>query len=161
MIIGEIRRFLRDNNSLRVSRSMRDTAYKALVSKEKLTQILDREPSIDEIANDIGASYKSVYFALNATSNTLSLDEIVCDDGNKSISMMDKVAAATTTSEEWLEDVMLQKAITALNSRERQILLMRYFSGKTQVEVSREVGISQAQVSRLEKNALEGVRKRL
>jgi len=161
MIIGEIRRFLRDNNSLRVSRSMRDTAYKALVSKEKLTQLLDREPTIDEIAQDIGLSYKPVYFALNATSSTLSLDDIVVDEGSKTISMLDKMSSASPTSENWLEDVMLQKAIKALNIREREILIMRYYQGKTQVEVSHEVGISQAQVSRLEKNALDGVKKRL
>ncbi|MCL2569930.1 MAG: SigB/SigF/SigG family RNA polymerase sigma factor [Firmicutes bacterium] len=161
MIIGEIRRFLRDNNSLRVSRSMRDTAYKALVAKEKLMHELDREPTIDELAIEIGASYKAVYFALNATSNTLSLDETVFDEGSKQITMMEKVPITTKESENWLEDVMLQKAIRALNIREREILLMRYFQGKTQVEVSQEVGISQAQVSRLEKNALDGVRKKL
>ncbi|MCL2846434.1 MAG: SigB/SigF/SigG family RNA polymerase sigma factor [Firmicutes bacterium] len=161
MIIGEIRRFLRDNNSLRVSRSMRDTAYRALVSKEKLTHLLDREPSIDEIAVDIGMAYKPVFFALTATSNTLSLDDVVSDEGSKTISMMDKIADSAPTTENWLEDIMLKKAIRALNIREREILIMRYFHGKTQVEVSREVGISQAQVSRLEKTALDGVKKRL
>jgi len=161
MIIGEIRRFLRDNNSLRVSRSMRDIAYKALVAKEKLSQELDREPTLEEIAIEIDTPYRSVYFALSATSTTLSLDEAVYDEGNKAVSMMDKVAISSSTSENWLEDVMLHHAIKTLGAREREILLMRYYYGKTQVEVSREVGISQAQVSRLEKNAIEGVRKRL
>ena len=161
MIIGEIRRYLRDNNSLRVSRSMRDTAYKALVSKERLSQFLDREPTIDEIAADIGLSYKPVYFALNATSTTLSLDELISEEGSKPISMMDRIASTEGNSGDiWLEDVMLQRAIRSLNVREREILVMRYYQGKTQVEVSQEVGISQAQVSRLEKNALDGIRKK-
>jgi len=161
MIIGEIRRFLRDTNSLRVSRSLRDTAYKALVAKEKLMQIFEREPTIDEIAVELELPYRQVYFALNATSNTLSLDDVVCDDGSKEICMMEKISANGIESEKWLEDVMLQKAIKSLTAREREILVMRYFHGKTQIEVSEEVGISQAQVSRLEKNALDGVRKRL
>jgi len=162
MIIGEIRRFLRDNNSLRVSRSMRDTAYKALVAKEKLTHLLDREPSLDEIATEIDMPYKPVYFALNATSNTLSLDEVISDEGSKSIAMMDKIATTDErAAEAWMEDVMLQRAIRSLNIREREILIMRYYQGKTQIEVSQEVGISQAQVSRLEKNALDGVKKKL
>lgn len=161
MIIGEVRRFLRDNNSLRVSRSMRDTAYKALVAKERLMQQTDREPTIDEIAAEIGESYKQVHFALNATSTTLSLDEVMFEDGNKQIAMLDKIPADTRTSDFWLEDIMLHKAIAALNARERDILVRRYFHGQTQIEVSQEVGISQAQVSRLEKTALDGIKKRL
>jgi len=160
MIVGEIRRFLRDTNSLRVSRSMRDTAYKALVAKESLMQLTDKEPTIDEIAREIGETYKKVYFALNATSTTLSLDETLFDEGRKAVAVIERVSSDAKTSEDWLEDIMLKRAIEALNFRERQILLMRYFQGKTQVEVSEEVGISQAQVSRLEKNAIEGVRKR-
>ena len=161
MIIGEIRRFLRDNNGLRVSRSLRDTAYKALVAKERMMQETMQEPTIDQIAARIEMPYKSVYFALNATSNTVSLDDIVCDDGAKEIALMDKIAAEQHGSEEWLEDVMLKKAIKLLAEREREILIMRYFHGKTQVEVSQEVGISQAQVSRLEKNALDGIKRRM
>ena len=166
MIIGEIRRFLRDNNSLRVSRSLRDTAYKALVAQEKLVK--EREqmgrndyPTIDEIAIEIGIPYKQVFFALNATSNTVSLDNIVCDEGSKEVCMMERIASDGNESEKWLEDVMLKKAIAALSEREREILVMRYFHGKTQVEVSEEVGISQAQVSRLEKNAMDGIKKRI
>ena len=161
MIMGEIRRFLRDTNSLRVSRSMRDTAYKALVAKEHLSKFMDREPSIDEIAIEIGETYKAVYFALNATSTTLSLDEHVLEDGNRAVSMLERIASGSKTGDDWVEDLVLGGAIEALHPREREILTMRYFSGLTQVEVSRLVGISQAQVSRLEKNALDGIKRRL
>ena len=161
MIIGEIRRFLRDSNSLRVSRSLRDTAYKALVAKEELMKVTEKEPTIDEIALHIGIPYRQVFFALNATSNTVSLNDVVYDEGNKEITMMEKIPCDTAENEKWLEDVMLKRAIKSLSPREREILVMRYFQGKTQVEVSQEVGISQAQVSRLEKNALDGVKKRM
>jgi RNA polymerase sporulation-specific sigma factor len=161
MIIGEIKRFLRDNNSLRVSRSMRDIAYRALVAKENMMKSMEREPTIDEIAVELDVPYRAVYFALNATSNTVSLDDVVCDDGSKEISMMDKIASGSAGADEWLGDTMLKKAITNLTMREREILLMRYFEGKTQVEVSGEVGISQAQVSRLEKNALDAIKKHM
>ena len=161
MIVGEIKRFLRDSNSLRVSRSMRDIAYKALVAKEKLLQLTEHEPTVDEIAIELNLPYRAVYFALNATSNTLSLDDILTEDGSKDITYMDKVPGKTAGADEWLEDVMLKKAIRTLSLREREILVMRYFEGKTQVEVSSEVGISQAQVSRLEKNALDGIKRRM
>jgi RNA polymerase sporulation-specific sigma factor len=161
MIVGEIRRFLRDTNSLRVSRSLRDTAYKALQARDKIMKERGEEPTIDEIAKEIDMPYNQVYFALNATSNTVSLDDIIYDEGNKGITMMEKVAGTENESDRLIEDVMLQKAIRALGVREREILVMRYFHGKTQVEVSEEVGISQAQVSRLEKNALDGIKKRI
>lgn len=161
MIIGEIKRFLRDSNSLRVSRSMRDIAYRALVVKDRLSQAQEREPTIDEIAVELDIPYRAVYFALSATGVTVSLDESICDEGNKEILMMDRVADASPTVEDWLEDLMLKRAIENLNEREREILALRYFEGKTQVEVSLEVGISQAQVSRLEKNALDGIKKRM
>jgi len=161
MIIGEIKRFLRDSNSLRVSRSMRDIAYKALVAKDKLAQEQEREPSIDEIAIELDIPYRAVYFALSATGTTISLDESICEEGSKEIIMMDRVADSSPTVEDWLEDIMLKRAIENLNEREREILALRYFEGKTQVEVSLEVGISQAQVSRLEKNALDGIKKRM
>ena len=161
MIIGEIRRFLRDTNSLRVSRSLRDTAYKALVAKESLMKLTEREPTIDEIAIEIDLPYKQVFFALNATSNMVSLDDIVCDEGSKEVCMMERISIEGNETEKWLEDVMLKKAIKSLTEREREILVMRYFHGKTQIEVSEEVGISQAQVSRLEKNALDGIKKRM
>jgi RNA polymerase sporulation-specific sigma factor len=161
MIIGEIRRHLRDNNSLRVSRSMRDIAYRALVAKEEILKTTEREPSVDEIAVKLDVPYRSVYFALNATSNMVSLDDVVADDGSKDIIMLEKIDAGSTGADDWLEDVMLKKAINLLSEREREILSMRYFEGKTQVEVSNEVGISQAQVSRLEKTALDGIKKRM
>jgi len=158
MIIGEIRRFLRDTNSLRVSRSLRDTAYKALQAKEQFMK-QGIEPTIDEIAIAIDLPYRQVYFALNATSNMVSLDDIIYDEGRKEITMMEKIVGVGDESGKWIEDVMLKKAIKTLSDREREILIMRYFHGKTQIEVSQEVGISQAQVSRLEKNALAGIKK--
>ena len=161
MIIGEIRRFLRDTNSMRVSRSLRDVAYKAIQARDKLARDFGREPSIDEIATEIDAPYKQVLFALNATSNTVSLDDVILDEGNKSVTLMEKVTDESGDSSHWIEDVMLEKAIKALGEREREILTLRYFHGKTQIEVSNEVGISQAQVSRLEKNALDGISKRI
>jgi RNA polymerase sporulation-specific sigma factor len=158
MIIGEIRRFLRDTNSMRVSRSLRDIAYKAIQAREQLQIGRDDEPSIDEIAIAIDVPYRQVVSALNATSNMISLDDIILDEGAKPITMMEKVAGSPEQSDKWIEDVMLQKAIKTLGEREREILLMRYYHGKTQIEVSDEVGISQAQVSRLEKSALDGLR---
>lgn len=161
MIIGEIKRFLRDNNSLRVSRSMRDIAYKALLAREQMMHTSEREPTVDEIAVKLDIPYRAVYFALNATSNTVSLDDVVSEDGSREICVMDRIPNQQPCSDEWLEDVMLKRAIKTLGNREREILIMRYFEGKTQVEVSNEVGISQAQVSRLEKTALEGIKKRM
>jgi len=165
MIIGEIKRFLRDSNSLRVSRSMRDIAYKALLAKDKLmserTNPSGNEPTIDEIAIELDLPYRAVYFALNATGTTISLDETICDEGNKEIMMRDLVANSSPTSEDWLEDIMLKRAIENLSEREREILSMRYFEGKTQVEVSFEIGISQAQVSRLEKGALNKIKRKI
>jgi len=162
MIIGEIRRFLRDTNSMRVSRSMRDVAYRAIVAREKLmNKNHGNEPTVDEIAIEIDLPYKQVLFALNATSNTVSLDDIITDEGNKTITMMEKMQSDIGDSEKWIENVMLEKAIKQLGEREREILVMRYFHGKTQIEVSNEVGISQAQVSRLEKNAIDGIKKRI
>jgi len=157
MIIGEIRRFLRDTNSMRISRSLRDVAYKSLVAREKLLIKMGKEPTIDEIANEIQMPYKTVLNAMNATSNTLSLDDVIMDEGSKSITMLEKIAGDDYGSDKWIEDTMLKKAIVTLGDREREILVMRYFHGKTQIEVSTEVGISQAQVSRLEKNALSGI----
>jgi len=162
MILGEIKRFLRDGNSLRVSRSMRDIAYRALVARDKIMQTTEREPTIDEIAVVLELPYRSVYFALNATGNMVSLDDTVFDEGNREIVMLDKIPASQMGgADEWLEDVMLKRAIETLSPREKEILGLRYFEGKTQVEVSQEVGISQAQVSRLEKTALDGIKKRM
>jgi len=157
MIIGEIRRSLRDTNSMRISRSLRDVAYKALVAREKILNETGKEPSVEEIASEINFPYKTVVNALNATSNTLSLDDIIMDEGSKTITMLEKIAGPDGGSDKWIEEVMLKKAICLIGEREREILIMRYFHGKTQIEVSEEVGISQAQVSRLEKCAIAGI----
>lgn len=158
MIIGEIRRFLRDNNSVRVSRSLRDVAYKALQAKEELAKdFTNGEPSIDDIAKKIEVSPKVVTFALDAISETLSLNEPIYTDGNDTIALMDQIADTKNTDEAIQEKISIKDAIKTLSGREKEILLMRYYVGKTQIEVSEEIGISQAQVSRLEKNALHAI----
>ncbi len=161
MIIGEIRRFLRDNNSIRVSRSLRDIAYKSLQARELLSKNLDREPTNEEIAKEIGMDVKDVNFALDAISDTISLNEPVYSDGNEAIRIMDQVADLKNNDEVLTEQIALKDAIKKLNPKEKQILLMRYYIGKTQMEVSEEIGISQAQVSRLEKNALKSMKRNL
>ncbi|MGI5842093.1 MAG: RNA polymerase sporulation sigma factor SigG [Christensenellales bacterium] len=158
MIIGEIRRFLRDNNSIRVSRSLRDTAYQSLQAKERLTSQLDREPTIEEIANEIGLSDFSVSNSLDAISDTISLNQPVYKDGNETVRIMDQISD-TKNHDDLVEEISLKDAIVKLTGREKEILTLRYFIGKTQMEVSNEVGISQAQVSRLEKNALKTIKK--
>lgn len=158
MIIGEIRRYLRDNNSVRVSRSLRDVAYKALQAKEELASSTSvGEPSIDEIAKKIEVSPKVVTFALDAISETVSLSDPVYTDGSDTIALMDQIADTKNTDEALQEQISIKDAIKTLNGREKEILLMRYYIGKTQMEVSEEIGISQAQVSRLEKNALHAI----
>ena len=161
MIIGEIRRFLRDNNSIRVSRSLRDIAYKSLQAREHLSKYLDREPTNEEIAKEIGMDVKDVNFALDAISDTISLNEPVYSDGNEAIRIMDQVADTKNSDEALTEQIALKDAIKKLNPKEKQILLMRYYIGKTQMEVSEEIGISQAQVSRLEKNAIKAMKRNL
>lgn len=158
MIIGEIRRFLRDNNSVRVSRSIRDTAYKALQAKEKFIKENNVEPSLEEIAKMIDLPLKDVIFALDAISETVSLNEPVYNDGNETIRVMDQISDERNCDEVLFEKLSLGDAIKNLSEREKEILLMRYYVGKTQMEVSEEVGISQAQVSRLEKNALKTIK---
>ncbi len=157
MIIGEIRRFLRDSTSVRVSRSLRDVAYKVLKSREKLIEGKAEEPSLDEIAEDIGIPLAEVVCALDAISDTMSLDEPAYNDGQDSIMIMDQISDTSKIDE--VERITLMQSLNELSKREKQILLMRYFIGKTQVEISNEVGISQAQVSRLEKNALNTLKK--
>ncbi len=158
MIMGEIKRYLRDNNSVRVSRSLRDVAYKALQAKEELSaNNMVGEPSIEEIAKKIQVSPKIVTFALDAISETLSLSDPVYTDGSDTISLMDQIADTKNTDEALQEQISIKDAIKTLNGREKEILLMRYYIGKTQMEVSEEIGISQAQVSRLEKNALHQI----
>ena len=161
MIIGEIRRFLRDNNSIRVSRSLRDIAYKSLQAREHLSKSLDREPTNEEIAKEIGMDVKDVNFALDAISDTISLNEPVYSDGNEAIRIMDQVVDTKNSDEALTEQIALKDAIKKLNPKEKQILLMRYYIGKTQMEVSEEIGISQAQVSRLEKNAIKSMKRNL
>lgn len=161
MIIGEIRRYLRDNSSLRVSRSMRDTAYKVLQAKEKYMAEHQKEPTIEEIAKMLEIKREDVVFALDAIMDPVSLYEPVYSDGGDTICVMDQVKDSKNTDESWLEQIALKEAISRLSERERHILTLRFFQGKTQMEVSAEVGISQAQVSRLEKNAISQIKKNL
>ena len=161
MIIGEIRRYLRDNSSLRVSRSMRDTAYKVLQAKERYISEHQKEPTIEEIAKMLEIKREEVVFALDAIVDPVSLYEPVYSDGGDTICVMDQVRDSKNTDESWLEQMALKEAISRLSERERHILNLRFFEGKTQMEVSAEVGISQAQVSRLEKNAINQIKKNL
>lgn len=154
MIVGEIRRYLRDNNSVRVSRSIRDIAYKALQAKERFIKENNSEPSLEQIALMLELPLSEVTFALDAISETVSLSEPVYSDGNEQVRIMDQISDEKNCDEEIMEKLSLNDAIKNLSDREKEILLMRYYVGKTQMEVSEEVGISQAQVSRLEKNAL-------
>ena len=153
MIIGEVRRFLRDNNSVRVSRSMRDTAYKAIQCKERLTAEKGQEPSIEEISEQLGMKREDVVVALEAIVEPVSLYEPVFSDGGDTIYIMDQVGDGSDDGD-WLEEIAIKQAIHNLSERERCILSMRFLDGKTQMEVAGEIGISQAQVSRLEKGAL-------
>ncbi len=159
MIIGEIRRYLRDYNTIRVSRSMRDTAYKALQSKERLINKNNKEPTIDEIAKDIDIPKEDIVFALEAIQDPISLFEPVYHDGSDALYVMDQVSDDKNTDASWLENLSLKEAISRLNDREKHIINLRFFKGRTQMEVSSEIGISQAQVSRLEKSALKNMRK--
>lgn len=159
MIIGEIRRYLRDYNSIRVSRSMRDTAYRALQAKERLINKNNKEPTIDEIARDIDIPKEDIVFALEAIQDPISLFEPVYHDGSDALYVMDQVSDDKNTDSSWLENISLKEAISRLNDREKHIIDLRFFKGRTQMEVSSEIGISQAQVSRLEKSALKNMRK--
>ena len=161
MIVGEIRRYLRDNSAVRVSRSMRDTAYKVLQAKEAFLAEHQREPSVEEIADRLDLKREDVVFALDAIVDPVSLYEPVYSDGGDTICVMDQVRDQKNTDENWLEQIALREAIAKLSDREKRILSLRFFQGKTQMEVSTEVGISQAQVSRLEKNALRQIKKDL
>ena len=159
MIIGEIRRYLRDNNSIRVSRSLRDLAYKALQARENLANQLLREPTIMEIAAEVGAEREDVVLAMESIQEPVSLFEPVFHDDGDAIYVMDQVQDTKNTDTRWIENLSLSEAMKKLSPRERHILNMRFFEGKTQMEVAREISISQAQVSRLEKNALKYMRK--
>lgn len=155
MIIGEIRRYLRDNNSIRVSRSLRDTAYKAIYARENYTRQNLREPTIMEIASEIGIDKEEIVYALDAIQSPVSLYDPVYSEGGDTLYVMDQISDKKNKEENWVEDLSLQEAIKRLDERERHIVNLRYFEGKTQMEVAEEIGISQAQVSRLEKNALK------
>ena len=159
MIIGEIRRYLRDNNAIRVSRSLRDTAYKALQTKEILTRKNAKEPTIQEIANELGIKKEDIVFALDAIQDPISLFEPVYHDESDTLYIMDQVSDDKSQDDIWLENIALKEAMKRINDREKQILMLRFFSGKTQMEVANEIGISQAQVSRLEKTALKHMKK--
>ena len=158
MIIGEIRRYLRDNNAIRVSRSLRDIAYKAIYAKENYMRQNLREPTIMEIASEIGIDKEEIVYALDAIQSPVSLYEPVYTEGGDTLYVMDQVSDKKNKEENWVENLALRDAIHGLNDRERQIIHLRFFEGKTQMEVANEIGISQAQVSRLEKNALKSMR---
>ena len=158
MIIGEIRRYLRDNNSVRVSRSMRDTAYRALFVKEKLQKENQKEPTVEEISKELYLPRKDVVIAMEAIVDPVSLFDPVYNDDNDSLYIMDQIHDKTSSDTSWIEEISIKQAIDALSDREKNILSLRFYRGKTQMEVAKEIGISQAQVSRLEKNALTQIK---
>lgn len=161
MIIGEVRRYLRDNSSIRVSRSMRDTAYRALQAKEAFVNENQREPTIEELAKAMDVPREEIIFALDAIMDPVSLYEPVFESNGDSVCVMDQVGDTKNTDEHWLEQIALKEAIERLSPREQHILNLRFFEGRTQMEVANEIHISQAQVSRLEKSALERIRKQI
>nr|WP_027717343.1 RNA polymerase sporulation sigma factor SigG [Desulfovirgula thermocuniculi] len=161
MIIGEIRRYLRDNNPIRVSRSLRDIAYKALQVRDSLVNKYSREPSINEIAGELNLPREEVVFALDAIQEPISLFEPIYHDGGDPIYVMDQISDEKNQDQNWLEGIAIKDALGKLSEREKLILTLRFFEGKTQMEVAEEIGISQAQVSRLEKAALHNMRKYL
>ena len=159
MIIGEIRRYLRDNNSIRISRSIRDLAYRSLQAREELLKANEREPTTDEIAAKIGESRENVYRAMEAIVEPISLYEPVYSENGDSLYVVDQLCDTSSSDEMWLESIALREAMKTLSERERTIINLRFYKNKTQVEIAEEIGISQAQVSRLEKGALERMRK--
>lgn len=161
MISGELRRFLRDHGAVRVSRSVRDTAYRVLQVKERLTAELGREPDVEVIAKELGIKRSEVVFALDSICDPVSLYEPVYSDSGESVCVMDQIGDTKNTDEHWLEQIALDEAVGRLSERERRILSLRFYLGRTQTEVAREIGISQAQVSRLEKNAMGRIKKEL
>ena len=159
MIIGEIRRYLRDNNSIRVSRSLRDVAYKALLVRDKLIKDKNKEPTVSQIAKELNIPREEVVFALDAIQDPVSLFEPIYHDGGDAIYVMDQISDSKNSDDSWLENISIKEAMKKLNDREKLILTLRFFNGRTQMEVADEIGISQAQVSRLEKTALKHMRK--
>ncbi len=158
MIIGEIRRYLRDNNAIRVSRSLRDTAYKAINARETYMKKNMKEPTIMEIADEIGIDKEDIVYALDAIQSPMSLYDPVYTDGGDTLYVMDQVSDKKNKEEKWVQNLALQDAMDRLAERERHIINLRFYAGKTQMEVAKEIGISQAQVSRLEKNALRSMK---
>lgn len=158
MIIGEIRRYLRDNNTIRVSRSLRDTAFKALQARDRLANEKGKEPTVAEIAEELALEPEEVAFAMESIQDPISLFDPIYHDGNDAVAVMDQVQDDKTKESLWLEDIAIREAMEKLGEREQRILNMRFFQGRTQMEVAKEIGISQAQVSRLEKNALMTMR---
>ena len=161
MIVGEIRRYLRDNSAIRVSRSTRDTAYRVLQAREQLMRESQREPTIEEIARILDIPREEVVFAMDAMADPISLYDPVYSDGSDTVCVMDQVGDEKNTSEGWLEQIALKDAIAALTPRQQKILALRFYEGKTQMDVSAEIGISQAQVSRLEKSAIKSIKSSL
>ena len=161
MIVGEIRRFLRDNNSIRVSRSLKDTAYKAIYAKEMYRKKHLKEPTIEEIAEEIGIEKEDIVYALDAIQSPMSLQEPVYNDSGDAVYVMDQISDKKNKEDTWVENLSLQAAMEMLEERERYIIKLRFFEGKTQMEVAEDIQISQAQVSRLEKNALKEMRQYL
>lgn len=159
MIIGEIRRYLRDNNPIRVSRSIRDLAYKALQVKENLTKETGKEPNIEQIAKTLGIEKEEIAFSLDAIQDPISLQEPIYKDGSENLYVMDQVKDNKNIDEKWAENLTIAQALQKLNQREKDIIAKRFFDGRTQMEVAEEIGISQAQVSRLEKDAIGRIRK--
>lgn len=161
MIVGEIKRFLRDCSCMRISRSIRDTAYKVLKTRENFAKRFKREPSLEEIARELNMSVKEVSFALDAMCEPVSMFAPVYKEGSDTVRVMDQIGDMKNNPDKWIENFALKDALKKLSEREKQILLMRYYLGKTQIEVSNEVGISQAQVSRLEKEAIKNMRREI
>ena len=161
MIAGELRRYLRDNSAMRVSRSLRDVACRALQMREQLTAERGREPDVDEIAAALGLPRSEVVFALDAISDPVSLYEPVYTDSGENVTVMDQVGDERNTDEQWLSQIALNEALSALSEREKRILSLRFFDGRTQTEVASQIGISQAQVSRLEKAAVEQIKRQI
>ena len=159
MIIGEVKRYLRDNNSIRVSRSVRDLAYKAIQFKERYLKEKGKEPTVDEIAKEFNVTREDVAFSFDAIQDPISLQEPIYNDGNESIFILDQVKDVKNTDELWAEKITIAGALTKLNDREKLIIQKRFFDSKTQMEVAEEIGISQAQVSRLEKNAIKNIKR--
>lgn len=159
MIIGEVRRYLRDNNSIRVSRSVRDLAYKTIQFKEKFNKEKGRDPSMEEISKELGVEIEEIAASLDAIQDPVSLQEPIYNDGTENIFVMDQVKDIKNNDENWAESMTINEVLKKLNEKEKNVIIRRYFDGKTQMEVADEIGISQAQVSRLEKNALEHMKR--